>query len=117
MKEEKFKIIQFTREFIVRIENELDNFPKKDLEIKKKIREESYNLLEEMYEVNITESIERKCILLENGIAKVKVIDFLINLSYDRKLITQKMYVRLSEKLDDIVKYISGLLKNINSRA
>lgn len=117
MKEEKFKIIQFTREFIVRIESELDNFPKKDLEIKKKIKEESYNLLEEIYEANVTENKERKRILLENGIAKIKVIDFLINLSYDRKLITQKKYVKLSEKLDDIVKYISGLLKCINSRA
>ena len=34
MKEEKFKILQFIREFIVRVENELENFPKKDIEIK-----------------------------------------------------------------------------------
>ena len=34
IKEEKFKIIQFIREFIIRVDKELDNFPKKDIEIK-----------------------------------------------------------------------------------
>ena len=33
MKEEKFKLIQFIREFLYKIESELDNFPKKDIEI------------------------------------------------------------------------------------
>lgn len=34
MKEEKFKVIQFVKEFIIDIEKELENFPKKDIEIK-----------------------------------------------------------------------------------
>lgn len=38
MKEEKFKIIQFIRELLVKIDKELDNFPKKDIEIKNRIR-------------------------------------------------------------------------------
>lgn len=117
MKEEKFKILQFIREFIIRIEKELDNFPKKDLEIKKKIRDNGYELLELVYESNITEDITKKRNLLEKAIAKIKLIDFLINLSFDKELISQKKYIKLSEKLDDIVKYISGLLKKTNSRA
>lgn len=111
MKEEKFKILQFIREFIIRVEKELDNFPKKDIEIKKDIRDSSYQLLELVYEANITSQDGKKIDLLEKGIAKIKLIDFLINLSYDKGLITQKKYIKLSEKLDDIVKYISGLLK------
>lgn len=31
MREEKFKVIQFIREFIIRTDKELDNFPKKDI--------------------------------------------------------------------------------------
>ena len=46
MKEEKFKVIQFIREFIIKLDKELDNFPKKDIDIKVRIRDESYNLLE-----------------------------------------------------------------------
>lgn len=117
MKEEKFKILQFIREFIVRTEKELESFPKKDIEIKKRIKDNGYDLLEIVYEANITEDTSKNRDLLEKGIAKIKLIDFLINLSYDKELISQKKYIKLSEKLDDIVKYISGLLKKTNSRA
>ena len=58
---------------------------------------------------------EKKNLLIK-AIAKVKIIDFLINLSYDRELLPQKRYIKLSEKLDDIVKYISGLLKTYNKQ-
>jgi len=117
MKEEKFKVLQFIREFIVRTEKELESFPKKDVEIKQKIKNNSYELLEIIYEANLTENMDKKTDLLEKGIAKIKLIDFLINLSYDKELIPQKKYIKLSEKLDDIVKYISGLLKKVSNRA
>lgn len=114
MKEEKFKVLQFIREFIVRVENELENFPKKDLEIKRRIKDSSYELLELVYQANMLEEVKDKKYLLVKAIAKVKMIDFLINLSYDRELLPQKKYIKLSEKLDDIIKYISGLLKMYN---
>ena len=31
MKEEKFKVIQFIRKFIIKTDKELDNFPKKKI--------------------------------------------------------------------------------------
>ena len=65
MKEEKFKILQFIREFIIRVEQELDNFPKKDVEIKRKIRENAFELLEISYESNVTVNIIKKQDLLE----------------------------------------------------
>ena len=34
MKVEKFKIIQFIRELLVIIDKNMDNFPKKDIELK-----------------------------------------------------------------------------------
>ena len=37
MKEEKFRIIQFIRELIINIDKNLDNFPKKDIELKNRI--------------------------------------------------------------------------------
>lgn len=76
MKEEKFKILQFIREFIVRVENELENFPKKDIEIKKRIKDISYELLELVYRANLLEEPKEKKNLLIKAIAKVKIIDF-----------------------------------------
>ena len=64
---------------------------------------------------NTTQDIEYKKTLLLKMIAKVKVIDFLLNLSYDKKLITEKKYYKLALALDDIVKYTSGWLKKISN--
>lgn len=113
MKEEKFKAIQFIREFIVRLDKELENFPKKDIEIKNRIKNEAYDLLEIAYTANVTANVDRKIELLENAIGKAKVVDFLVSLSYDENLIPSKRFIKLGEKLDDIIKYVSGWLKQI----
>lgn len=35
MKEEKFKVINFIRELVLTVDKELENYPQKDIEIKK----------------------------------------------------------------------------------
>lgn len=108
MKEEKFKVINFIRNLIIDIDNELTNFPKKDIELKNRIRTNSYDLLEIAYEANITSSdVDRKR-LLEKMIAKIKIIDFLINLSYDKMIINSKKYIKFGKEMDDIIKYTTG---------
>ena len=54
MKEEKFKVINFIRELIVYTDTYLENFPKKDIEIKNRIKNLSYDLLEIAYKANIS---------------------------------------------------------------
>ena len=98
MKEEKFKVLQFIRDLLVTIDKEMDNFPKKDIELKNRIRSNSYDLLEIAYEANTTQNIEYKKELLNRAVAKVKVIDFLLNLSFDKKIITEKRYYKFREQ-------------------
>lgn len=74
MKEEKFKVINFIRELVIYIDKYLDNFPKKDIEIKNRIRNISYDLLELAYKANITK--ENKIEYINDIIAKIKVLDF-----------------------------------------
>ena len=57
MKEEKFKVINFTRDLLIIIDTELDNFPKKDIEIKNRLRNNSYDLLELLYLANNTTNV------------------------------------------------------------
>lgn len=112
IKEEKFKVIQFIRELIIYIDKSLDNFPKKDIELKNRIRNNSYDLLEISYLANVTKNKERKENLLEQIIAKIKIIDFLLNLCYEKEIINSKKYMKFGTKIDDILKYTSGWLKN-----
>ena len=115
MRQEKFKIIQFIREFLIMIDTQMDNFPKKDIELKNRIRTNSYDILEIAYEANAVSNEETKKQLLQKVIAKIKVIDFLLNLAYDKKIITEKKYCKFGNKMDDIVKYTTGWIKALNN--
>lgn len=114
MKNEKFKILEFIRNLIVNIDNNLDNFPKKDIELKNRIRNNSYDLLEFAYKANVISNNEIKISTIEECIAKVKIIDFLLNLCYDKQIINSKKYIKFGAKIDDILKYMVGWLKTIN---
>ena len=60
MKDEKFKVIDFIRKLIIRIDTELANFPKKEIEIKNRIRTNTYDILELAYLANETRETEEK---------------------------------------------------------
>lgn len=113
MKEEKFKVIQYIRELIINIDKNLENFPKKDIELKNRIRTNSYDLLELVYEANSTREKERKLQILDKTIAKLKVIDFLINMCFDKQIINNKRYLKFGERIDDISKFTIGWIKSI----
>ena len=113
MKEEKFKVINFIRELVVYIDKYMDNFPRKEIEIKTRIRNTSFDLLEIAYRANIAKENKEKYI--NEIIVKVKLIDFLLNLCYDKQIISKKRYIKFGEKLDDILKYTIGWKKTINS--
>lgn len=113
MKEEKFKVIDFIRKLILNLDNLLDNFPKKDLELKNRIRQNSYDLLELVYEANVSSNIENKKRLLEKSIAKIKVVDFLVNICYDKQIINSKKYIKFGNSIEDIIKYLTGWIKSL----
>ncbi len=96
------------------IDKQMDNFPKKDIELKNRIRVNSFDILELAYEANTAEDIEYKKRLLLKIIAKIKVVDFLLNLSYEKQIITEKKYYKFGNKLDDIIKYTIGWIKSLN---
>lgn len=116
MKEEKFKVINYIRELVVNVDNNLENFPKKEIEIKNRIRNVSYDILELAYKINVSTDINRIS-YIDDIVAKIKLIDFLLNMCYDKQIINSKKYVKFGGKLDIILRYIVGWKKSINNRA
>lgn len=111
MKEEKFKVINFIRELIVYIDKYLTNFPRKDIEIKNRIKNISFDMLELDYKANITNDEKDRNNYIEDIIVKVKILDFLLNMCYDKEIINMKKYLKFGEKMDDILKYLLGWKK------
>lgn len=112
MKEEKFKVINFIRKLVLNLDSLLDNFPKKDIEIKNRLRNNSYDLLELVYQANMTVNKKKREEILDLTLAKVKIIDFLVNLCYDKQIINSKKYVKFGDSLEDINKYLTGWKKS-----
>ena len=71
--------------------------------------------MELAYEANTTEEITAKISIINKCIAKAKVIDFLVNLSYEKQIINNKRYIKFGESIDEIVKYLVGWKKSIKS--
>lgn len=111
MKQDKFKIINLIKEFIVIADANLVNFPKKEIELKQEIRKASYHLLYLVQEGNITSDNGRRIELIEKAIAEVKQLDFFINLCCDKHIINSKKYYRFGESLDRIIRYLVGVVK------
>ena len=88
----------------------------KDIEIKNRIRNSSYDLLELAYEANTTEDDGIKISIINKCIAKAKIIDFLVNLSYEKQIINNKRYIKFGESIDEIIKYLVGWKKSIKNQ-
>lgn len=113
MKYEKFKIINLVKDLIINIDRNLENFPHKEIELKKEIKKSGYDLLLVVYEGNVTTNMKKRQDMQEKAIAKLKYIDFLINTCYDKQIINGKKYLRFGENIENIIRYIVAL-KNAN---
>ena len=65
-------------------------------------------IYESRKEANTSEDVPFKKIQLTKMISGVKIIDFLLKLSFDKVLITQNKYYKLAARIDDIIKYTTG---------
>ena len=71
----------------------------------------SNSILLDVYTANTTTNIDKRIDLQESVIAKIKYLDFLVNLIYDKKIINSKRYLKFGEDLEYILKYVNGWKK------
>ena len=64
-KTEKFKIIELVKNLIFAIDNYLVNFPNKEMELKRRLKDSGYELLLVTYEANVTTNLDKKMDLQE----------------------------------------------------
>ena len=104
MKQEKFKVIDYIRLLIKSISVNLDSFPKKEYEIKKRIKKNSYDMLELAYEANNTEFVELKIHLINKLLAKIKLVDYFFG-GHTPEYIELKVHLFLGSVSQFCIKY------------
>ena len=86
-----------TIEYIFKI---TDNYPHKEIELKSRIINTSYDILECIY------AYDKKYI-----IPKLKMLDYYLKLSYEKKIISKRKYEVISNYLLEIVKMVYSWVK------
>ncbi len=105
MNEEKFIVAKHIKEFIMMLDDYLINYPRKYYELRNRLVNDSYELLEIIYTANYMEVEERKSLQVK-GIMKISLIDFYIEQSFKKRIISEKQSIRLSKKLLNINKLL-----------
>lgn len=106
---DKFKIVNNVKDFIKNIDKIIINYPRSEFNLKNRIENTSYDLLELIYLGN---SCEDKDYIQRQIVSKISMLDFYIEISYDKKCISLKKLNLLSSKLDIIRKMIYGWIKS-----
>ena len=88
-----------TIEYILKI---TDNFPNKELELKSRIVNNSFDILENIYLANYDKNAKKILI------SKIKMLDYYLKLSYEKEIISKMKYEVSSNHLLELIKMITG---------
>ena len=103
---DKLLIITRIKESIIYIDKIIINFPNKETVLRDNITKTLYKILYLSYKANITQNKYYKQELL----IQIKMIDFYLSISLNKKYITYKKYIKIVNHLIEITKMIQSWL-------
>lgn len=106
--QDKLLIITKIKKSISYIENTLTNFPNTEYVLKNNIISSYYTLLELIYKANIHKDI----FYMRESIIKIRMIEYYIKTSLDKKIISFKKYENIGKHLLEINKMINAWAVN-----
>lgn len=109
---EKFKVVNETKKFIDFINEILVNYPKKSYILRDKIEETSYEILELIYLTNL---IDDRLDKQKEIISKISMLDYYLEISYDKQYISLKKLTQGARLLEVIRKLMFGWIKSNES--
>jgi hypothetical protein len=73
------------------------------------------DLLELIYKAYYA-NVENKSVKIVEAISKNDIIKYLLQIAYENKLIKEKQYLELSQKLEEVGKILGGWKKGIDQK-
>ena len=106
---DNLNIIINLKKTILYLDKIVVNFPGNERELKDKIRGTLYDLLEIIYMANEFKDKRRKYQF--KAIVKIKMVDFYLKISCDKKYISYKKYIKVGNFLLNMIKQLYGWIK------
>ena len=101
---DKLLIITKIKKTIIYLDKILLNYPNKEKILRDNINNSLYKLLYLSYKANLTQNKYYK----KELIIEIKLIDFYLNISVDKKYISYKKYISITNNLIEIIKMIQS---------
>ena len=102
---DRFNIAIKVKKFIFMVDDLVINYPKKDYIIKDRLLNTCYDLLELIYIANYSND---KNNYKFNILSKISIIDFSLEESYNKQIISEKKLSNYTNKLEEITKMVYG---------
>lgn len=106
---EKFLITKHIKEFINGLDDIIINYPKKEYELRNRLVNCSYDLLEFVFLAN--NSVDKNKYRSEI-LSKISMLDYYLERSYRKRIISEKVCLNKSNKLIIITKMVYKWLEN-----
>lgn len=101
---DKLLIATKIKKTIEYIEKVIINYPHSENTLKNRIIDTSYNLLEHIYRANLTKDISA----MKELIIQIRMLEFFIKKSLDKKLINYKKYENIGNHLLEVNKMVNS---------
>ena len=108
--QEKLNLAESIKKTILYLDKVVENFPRSEYVLKNNIRKTSFKILELVYYANTLKTNERM-LLQKKIVSKLKMLDFYFKISFKKKYINYKKYIKIGNFLLNITKQIYGWIK------
>lgn len=107
-----FSLLNNTKKTTFYINRLLVNYPNKERVLIDSIEQNMYSLIELIFSYNINTIQRIKEKYLKDIIVKLSMLDYYMNISYEKKIISKKQFTSCSNFIVEIRKITYGILRN-----
>ena len=107
-----FKLLSSSEKTIDYINKQLINFPKKEVVLKQNIEKTMYLIIENIFSYRIEDTNRIKFKYLKSLLIQISMLDYYMQISYKKKIISPKKYASVSNFLIEMKKISYGVIKS-----
>ena len=108
----EFLIVKRLKEFCLSIDSIVINFPKKELLIRERLLNDSLEILNDVFYVNLDKNIDSRNNYKKKIISKFNMLDFYVEYLFKKNFINKKVCEKVCRELNEMCKMIYGWLRD-----